>query len=426
MQKLKVEIEYKGNFVHAGDIVGTDSSDACFLYDEEYMSNAAYKPLSISLPFKEEPFTAAQTRCYFESLLPEGFTKKCVADRIKVDESDYLSILSCLGNECIGAVRIAESEASVPEPAYSKWTDDDLLAFAREGAVKSAQILTNTHLSLAGASGKTGLYYDEENKTWYLPLGTAPSTHIVKQSHIRLKKIVLNERLCLLTAARLGIETPESFAVDTGSGEENILFATRRYDRVFSRSGRIISGKKAPARLHQEDFAQAMGIPSGNKYEKENKGYLKKIFEILLRNSSNALEDMLKVWDICIFNYFIGNTDNHIKNLSIIYNEDFTKLRLAPAYDIVSTVVYDSHSQDMSLSIGGEYNIRKITRDSFEQEAENIGLGKKIAMKRFDRMAGSFKQALIRSGKELEEKSADPEVKKMCEKILSCGGLSEI
>lgn len=53
-------------------------------------------------------------------------------------------------------------------------------------------------MSQTGASGKVGLYYDEEK--WYLPIGEAPSTHIVKQSHVRLKRIVANEQLCLLTA----------------------------------------------------------------------------------------------------------------------------------------------------------------------------------------------------------------------------------
>ena len=49
---------------------------------------------------------------------------------------------------------------------------------------KSTEILLDTHLSLAGASGKVGLYYDEAGDSWYLPRGLAPSTHIVKQSHV--------------------------------------------------------------------------------------------------------------------------------------------------------------------------------------------------------------------------------------------------
>ena len=70
-----------------------------------------------------------------------------------------------------------------------------------------------SHLSLTGASGKVGLYYDAAGKQWYLPKGTAPSTHIVKQSHIRLSGIVANEQLSLRTAYYCGIEIPDSFII---------------------------------------------------------------------------------------------------------------------------------------------------------------------------------------------------------------------
>ena len=48
----------------------------------------------------------------------------------------------------------------------------------------------------------------------------------------------------------------------------------------------------------------------------------------------------------------------------------------------------------MAFSIGHEYDLNKITRNSFELEAEHIGLGKKIAMTRFDNMAFQFKEAM--------------------------------
>ena len=61
---------------------------------------------------------------------------------------------------------------------------------AKEGTETSAKYVTQTHISLAGASGKTGLYFDKNSNEWFLPIGAAPSTHIVKQSHIRLSGIV--------------------------------------------------------------------------------------------------------------------------------------------------------------------------------------------------------------------------------------------
>lgn len=114
--------------------------------------------------------------------------------------------------------------------------------FAKEGASKSAQFLAKAHLSLTGASGKTGLYYDNKDG-WYMPFGTAPSTHIVKQSHVRLSGIVANEQLCLRTAKILGIDVPESFIISVGTGE-HILFATKRFDRLMQEDSRVIDGKK--------------------------------------------------------------------------------------------------------------------------------------------------------------------------------------
>lgn len=105
-------------------------------------------------------------------------------------------------------------------PKYQLLSQSEVRELAREGATESAQLVTKAHLSLTGASGKVGLYFDDKEQKWYLPLGEAPSTHIVKQSHVRLKKIVANEQLCLLTARNLGIEISESFIVNTGSLEE--------------------------------------------------------------------------------------------------------------------------------------------------------------------------------------------------------------
>ena len=91
----------------------------------------------------------------------------------------------------------------------------------------------------------------------------------------------------------------------------------------------------------------------------------------------------LELRHICVFNYLIGNTDNHIKNLSLLYSEDLKSIRLAPAYDIVSTAIYKSSTENMALSIGGICDINEITKESFEKAAHQVGIGAKMAMKRF-------------------------------------------
>lgn len=404
MKRLSVWIEIEGVQTYVGDICGEGVEDSCFSYAKEYYMDSKHKPISIHLPFSDETFSPKDTRNFFEGLLPEGFTRRCVAGWMHADENDYLTLLSGLGKECLGAIRIVNEEKEAIEEAYKKLTVDEVKQLAKEGAAEAAELVTKAHLSLTGASGKVGLYYDEDSKDWYLPSGSAPSTHIVKQSHVRLDGIVTNEQLCLMTAKNMGIEIPDSFVVNVGAGrDEDVLFATRRYDRIQKENAKKVNGFAVPYRLHQEDFSQAMGIAAIHKYEHDNAGYLKKMFDILRQYSSEPMADQIKLWDICVFNYLIGNTDNHIKNVSLLYGADLQSIRLAPAYDIVSTVIYKSSTRDMAFSIGQEYDIGKITRESFRQEAGNIGLGESVAMKHFDRLADTFSAALEKACEQLME-----------------------
>lgn len=422
MRRLSVFIEINGESIYVGEIVGNNSDDARFTYADAYLENSEHHAISIGLPLEEKTFDAQRTRIFFEGLLPEGFTRRCVAEWMHMDENDYVSILAGLGRECLGAIKIVDESDEAINPEYRELSAEEVYALASEGATESAELVTKSHLSLTGASGKVGLYLDEKEKKWYLPIGEAPSTHIVKQSHVRLKKIVANEQLCLLTAKYLGIEIPESFIVTTDGDDETVLFATKRYDRKFIENEKMLNGMLVPRRLHQEDFAQALGIAASNKYEKNNEGYLKKLFDVIRSHSADPMTDSLKLWDICVFNYLVGNTDNHIKNLSLLYSEDLKSVRLAPAYDIVSTMIYESSNENMALSIDGIYNINKITRASFEKTASQVGIGPKIAMKRFDAMVKGFGNAINQAKEELKNQGFE-QVEQISEMIMKKGGI---
>ena len=427
MVLLYITIEIKGVQRHVGRIEGSGFVDAAFSYDQEYLKEADARPISISLPLRKEPFSPLETRRFFEGLLPEGFTRRSVARYIHADEGDYITILASLGKECLGAIRIETMEEDPwKEGVYEKLSVARVKALAREGATKSAQLVTKAHLSLTGASGKVGLYYDEDHKEWYLPKGSAPSTHIVKQSHIRLDGIVINEQLAMRTAANIGIDVPESFIINVGhSKDEDVLYATERFDRVLSAECERISGLPRPYRLHQEDFAQAMGILSADKYETNKEGYLRKMFDILRKYSSNPIEDQTKLWNIIIFDYLIGNTDNHIKNYSLIYDEYLKGIRLAPAYDILSTSVYESSTREMAFNIGGAGSLDDISRASFEAAASEVGLGKQFAMRCYDRQCQKFRKALEQAVEELSALGFE-RAERIGASILETGGIHAV
>ena len=191
MRIYNVYLEIDGSQIRVGTIEGNSSEDARFSYSKEYIAGKDFRAISVSLPIQDAPFSPEQTKIFFDGLLPEGFMRKSIAANMHFDENDYLSILYNLGKECIGAIRIDVAD-EVKESKYEAISSAQVEKLAAEGATISTEIVIKTHLSLTGASGKVGLYYDENEDKWYLPSGLAPSTHIVKQSHIRLDGIVTN------------------------------------------------------------------------------------------------------------------------------------------------------------------------------------------------------------------------------------------
>ncbi|WP_026506618.1 type II toxin-antitoxin system HipA family toxin [Butyrivibrio sp. MC2013] len=401
MKKYDVFLEISGEQVLVGNIEGNSFEDASFCYAPEYLSQSSSQAISVSMPLREISFSPQRTKAYFDGLLPEGFMRKAIASNMHFDEGDYLSILHHLGKECLGAIRIDE-KGSKETHGYDAISSKQVKELASEGASKSSELVIKTHLSLTGASGKVGLYYDEQNNKWFLPRGIAPSTHIVKQSHIRLDGIVTNEQISMMAAAKSGIEIPESFIINLGKGiDSEVLFATKRYDRIIRENSETINGLKRPFRLHQEDFAQAMGISSTNKYEKIGDDYAVKMFDIIRKYSAIPLEDQIKLWRRIVFNFVLGNTDAHIKNYSLLYSEDLMKKRLAPAYDMISTVIYEATTREMAFGIGGKRFLDDIQIDDFKILASQVGIGQRIAIRVYEEVLGNFEKAILESSREL-------------------------
>jgi serine/threonine-protein kinase HipA len=125
-----------------------------------------------------------------------------------------------------------------------------------------------------------------------------------------------------------------------------------------------------------------------------------------------------------VFNWLLGNTDAHVKNFSLLYSPDLRRVRLAPAYDLVSTAAYRQSTREMAFYIGGALLLDDVTEDAFRQAARDVGLGERMAMRRFDEMCRRFKPALHESAEELiaagYNKAAELEAR-----ILQSGGIAK-
>ena len=72
-------------------------------------------------------------------------------------------------------------------------------------------------------------------------------------------------------------------------------------------------------------------------------------------------------------NVLLGNGDAHTKNWSLIYRTP-NKPRLAPAYDLVSTVAWTQHDQTIALNMAGTKRFDAIGLDTFNAFFQRLRL----------------------------------------------------
>lgn len=377
-----------------GRLAQDDGGQMVFDYADSWLNRPGATPLSHSLPLRPKRFRTKECRGFFAGILPEESKRAIIARNLGISARNDYAMLEQIGGECAGAVTFMSAGQPLPEryDGYRTLSQQELAGVIRE--LPTRPLLAGEEgirLSLAGAQDKVAVRVEDGDVC--LPLGNAPSTHILKPAVARFEGVVFNEALCMKLAATVGLPAAP-VEVKSVDGMDYLL--VERYDR-YHRPGP--NGKPVVDRLHQEDFCQAQGIVSERKYQKEGGPSLKQCFALLRDVSSTPVVDLARLLDAVIYNYLVGNNDAHGKNFSLLYTgigTDHAEVSLAPLYDIVCTVYYPELSREMAMKIGGEYSSEKVTLDDFEKLAEEAGLGKPLVKRRVPELAEALLKALPR------------------------------
>lgn len=364
-----------------GKLTQDNHGEISFKYDEKWTSEPAAIPLSQSLPLRSQVFTRRECIGFFNGILPEGKKREVVARNLGISANNDVKMLEKIGGECAGAVTFL-----LPgQPAPSRNSEYNTLD-AGELANKLRQLPRqpllagekHIRLSLAGAQDKIAVYLSDGQLK--LPLDGAPSTHILKPAISDFDAIAVNEFICMRLAKAVGLPAAN---VQLGRVEDIDYLLIERYDRATD----PIDGLR---RLHQEDFCQALGLASINKYEDEGGPTIADSVELLRHACTTPVLDIIRFVDAIIFNYLIGNNDAHGKNFSLLYLEGPPQRRttqLAPLYDLVSTAYYPELSAMMAMKIGGEANSMLVLLKHFDKLADDAKLGKSMIKTRTQELA---------------------------------------
>jgi serine/threonine-protein kinase HipA len=367
-----------------GDKVGRLWLDArrrfVFAYDQNWLTTAAAVPLSLHLPLQAAPFADEQARPFFANLLPESDLRRALARKLGLSEQNDFALLEAVGGECAGAVSLLPDDMPLPETgSYQILNEDDLNALVDE--LPKRPMLAGEQgirLSLAGAQNKLPVHFDGEHIS--VPIGNAPSSHILKPPIEQYPHTVENEYFCMRLAQRVGLSVPQVALLH----KRKSLYLIQRYDRRVASNNTI-------ERVHQEDFCQALGTPPDQKYEKEGGPSIKQCFTLLREHSTIPVPDIRACLDWVLFNYLIGNADAHAKNISLLLMQGGP--HLAPFYDLMCTAVYPELADTLAMKIGGEDRPDWVIERRWRTFAEDVGVGYKLVRQRLIAMKETIQES---------------------------------
>jgi serine/threonine-protein kinase HipA len=340
--------------------------ETLFTYDAAWLADAKAPALSFSLPKQAEPFKRSAVQAFFGGILPEEGQRSAIARALGVSADNEFRLLEHLGGEVAGALTLlpeGETPAS-PSDAAPKLLDDDALVQLLDHLPLRPMLAgeDGLRLSLAGAQSKLPVLLIDGQIA--LPAPGQPTSHILKPPISRFEGTTENEYFCMSLASAIGLDVaPVEMRV---VADRSFLLVTR-YDRAVGARGSV-------TRLHQEDFAQALGIPSHRKYASEGGPIFPDCFALLRRAATRPAREILKLLDAAIFNLIIGNADAHAKNFSLLHSGGGA-ITLAPLYDLLSTIIYPNLHVKLAMKIGGKAVLEDIEPRHWEQFAADAQLG---------------------------------------------------
>ncbi len=354
---------FDGTRVQAGEIVVADPDvqgrlRGQFRYTPEFVgASSAFALDPISLPLSSQLFEADRASSgvhgVFEDSLPDDWGRKIMVRRYGLERNEQRvpQLLRALGPSGLGALSYEDGDRlferdEIPDQCYLEELQKLALEFERDANTVDPEmtLLFQAGSSPGGARPKV-LVSDGQHQ------------YIAKFSSIRDSfDVVALEAAAMELAGLAGLEVAQTRSVPCGG--KSVLLVTR-FD-IHRNGGRnhLIS---------MQTLLRADGYYTA--------GY-RDMAQVLKQVSCRPVEDLQQLFKQLVFNALLGNTDDHLKNFSMMNDGD--GWRLTPAFDIVPNIGQNRehvlHINDSFLAPDRNTLIREAGSFMFKrrQEIESI------------------------------------------------------
>lgn len=303
---------------------------------------------------------------FLENLLPEDPLRAQLEREHHLNPRDTFGLLALIGLDCAGALQFTQREDSPLTGYYRSLTNRELDKLVADTPSLDTPDDLPLTASLGGVQPKLLLHEEQGLQSW--PVGGAASNRILKPDpHIAppIPYLIWLEQWALTVAQAAGVSSAQA--------------AVRRFD---TRDALVVErfDRKNDARVHQEDFAQVLGLAVSQKYEPAG-GSVGRLREVagLVQGFAQPqfLADLLRQ---VTFNAIIGNGDAHSKNYSIMLNAT-GQVTLSPLYDVAPVFLVNSRFHSLGHNLDGQSSLRSVRPHHLVNEATSWGLNKELAQR---------------------------------------------
>ncbi len=366
-----------------------------FAYDADWLNHPERFALSPSLPLglalQVDTSSDRPVQYFFDNLLPEEGQRALLASTARLDIEDAWGMLAYYGAESAGAITLLAPGQQEPGKGRVPLSFDELHRRIEDLPRRPLDAKAPKHMSVGGAQHKLAAILEgrEGERQLLEPIGAEPSTHILKPEarFTAWPHTAINEFFCMRLAARAGLPVPPTAFLRVPAP----VFAISRFDRE-ALQGQV-------RRRHVIDGMQLRGKSRTLKYRQASTETLRALIELTRTRAASRLA----IYRWIVFNVLVGNGDAHMKNLSFFADPD--GYSLAPFYDIVSTVVYDTKNfrdtapywpdSELSMPIGAARLYGDLQRTDLIQAGQELGLSPTAAAYELDAVMAAVAQATI-------------------------------
>lgn len=331
-----------------------------FRYSKDYLEHVAAIPLDpVHAPLQQGLLTyetaGRHLPGFLDDCLPDEWGRRVVALRLNRRHVDTLTLMNHLQGAATGAVLIAPADQD--RPAWPLGED-----FERAGSV--AQAVWDGDLeALRKADSDLALLMSGGSRTG----GARPKMLVSRNGAPWLLKfnrssdsfdMAAAEWSCLELVRRAGLKAPRSRITQLGPRR---CLLVERFD-VTPVNGRlhILTCNALLKDPHTQDDA--------------HQGRYEDIALLIRKFSEQPAEDLEQLLGQLLINSVIGNTDDHLRNFSLVH--DGTGWRLSPAYDIVPGEANEVFHQ---LTLEGKPYLPGV--DNAARAGKALGLGKTASLR---------------------------------------------